>query len=295
MIVVRLAGGLGNQMFQYAAGRRLAQHHKVELKLDLSELENCPAGCTPRTFQLNTLNISAGIASPEEIASTFCLQETLWGLAWSKLRQVVGFPRATMVTERHFHFDPRVLSAPRQSYLVGYWQSEKYFDEVSDALRREFTCREPLSGENRRVAEAIGACNSVSVHVRRGDYVTNPASSETHGVCGMDYYHPCVEELCRTVPEPHLFLFSDEPEWVEAHFATGLPTTVVGHNGPELAHEDLRLMSLCRHNIIANSSFSWWGAWLNQNHGKIVFAPKKWLRDERHDTSDVVPAAWRKR
>ena len=295
MIIVRLTGGLGNQMFQYAAGRRLALRHHAELKLDLSELEHPPAGCTPRVFQLDSLDIRAGIASPEEVAALYCPAATLWERAWSRLGSMAGISRPTLVAERYFHFDPRVLAAPDQSYLMGYWQSEQYFDDIPDTLRREFTCKEPPRGENRRLAEAIGVCNSVSVHVRRGDYVTNPASSETHGLCGMEYYHACVEELCRTVPEPHLFLFSDEPEWVEAHFTTGLPTTIVGHNGPEQAHEDLRLMSLCRHNIIANSSFSWWGAWLNVNPEKLVFAPRLWFRDESYDTRDLIPVCWRQR
>lgn len=295
MIIVRLAGGLGNQMFQYAAGRRLAERHHAELKLDLRELEHPPVGCTPRSFQLDSLDIRAAIALPEEVASLQRRPGYLWELAWSRLSSRAGMPRPTLLAERHFHFDPRVLAAPDQSYLVGYWQSERYFHEISDTLRREFACKEPLRGENSRLAEAIGGCNSVSIHVRRGDYVTSAASSETHGVCGMDYYHACLEELCRTVPDPHLFLFSDEPEWVVGHFTTGLPTTIVSHNGPESAHEDLRLMSLCRHNIIANSSFSWWGAWLNANPDKLVFAPRLWFRDESYDTRDLIPAGWRLR
>ena len=297
MIVVKLKGGLGNQMFQYAAARRLAHRLGAELKLDLSFLNGSQEGCTPRSFQLGELNIAAAIASAEEIAWITRPVRSRMELFRLRLGSALGLHGAppTQVRERHFHFDPQLLDAPDNSHLEGYWQSEKYFADIAGILRAEFACTSPLSGKNLEVAEQVRACNSVSVHLRRGDYVTSRVASETHGLCGADYYRSCIEELAQTVPELHLFVFSDEPQRAREELETGLPTVIVDHNGPERAGEDLRLMSLCRHNVIANSSFSWWGAWLNENLDKKVFAPGAWFRDDSYHTDDLLPPAWLQR
>ena len=297
MIIVKLMGGLGNQMFQYAAARRLAHCRNAELKLDRSYLEGSQDGCTPRSFQLGELNIAAATASSEEITWITMPVRSRMKLLRLRLGRILGLNGAppTRLRERHFHFDPQILTAPDNVHLEGYWQSERYFADIGDVIRGEFACRAPLSGKNLELAGEIRSCNSVSLHVRRGDYVTSRTTSETHGTCGMDYYLRCIGELAGTLPDLRLFVFSDEPQWAREELKTGLPRVIVDHNGPEGAHDDLRLMSLCRHNIIANSSFSWWGGWLNANPGKIVFAPEKWLTDTSHDTSDVIPASWRKR
>jgi hypothetical protein len=133
---------------------------------------------------------------------------------------------------------------------------------------------------------------SVAVHVRRGDYVSNEAASKTHGLTGVDYYRAAVEQISKKVVRPNLYVFSDDPNWCKDNLAFKQATTYVAHNSD--GAEDLRLMRLCRHNIIANSSFSWWGAWLNENPAKQVIAPQTWFADSIHNTKDLIPSTWQK-
>ncbi len=207
----------------------------------------------------------------------------------------LGLPRppATVFEERRFGFDPSLLSAPDGLYLSGYFQSEKYFRDVEPLLREEFAVRRPPAGRNLAAADAIRAADAASVHVRRGDYVTSPATRETHGALGTDYYRACIAYLGDRVPDLRLFVFSDDPAWARRELAPPLPTTFVDWNGPAAAHEDLRLMSLCRHHVIANSSLSWWGAWLARGAGnRFVLAPKNWFRKPDLATDDLLPASW---
>jgi hypothetical protein len=294
MIIVKLSGGLGNQMFQYAAARRLATIHNAELKLDLSFLGRDRRRNTPREYELKHLKISAAIATPADVARIAGIDAGAVTNAMARLCRKVGLmkPNPNIFAEKYFHFDEALLGAPDNIYLDGYWQSEKYFKDIGDILREEFKVRYPLEGENLELAKKIKGTTSVSVHFRRGDYATNPAVGRYHGSCGLEYYGECVDLLCKKVSEPHFFIFSDEPEWAEGNLRLPHPATVVKHNGPRKGYEDLRLMALCRHNIIANSSFSWWGAWLNDNREKMVLAPEKWFNDPETKTSDLMPGNW---
>lgn len=296
MIIVKLLGGVGNQMFQYATARRLSCFRETRLKLDLSFFEGTQQNCTPRTYELKNLTINADIASPREIAEFTQHELSRRESFLHRFRQVIGIKKGQpyAIRERHFHFDPSILSAPDNSYLEGFWQSEKYFKDISGILRREFTLKHPLSGINLKFAECMQAGNSISIHIRRGDYVSDEPTNRTHGVCGLDYYQRCVDWLIGKILDPHFFIFSDEPEWAREHINLSFPTTFVANNGINKGYEDLRLMSLCQHNIIANSSLSWWGAWLNDNSEKIVLAPAKWLEDQRHCTRDIIPDNWYK-
>jgi hypothetical protein len=176
--------------------------------------------------------------------------------------------------------------------LDGYWQSERYFADVSDRLRSEFTFKASAAGRNAEIAGEIAAVNAVSLHVRRGDYATNPAMTAMHGICPIDYYDRAVEFVIERVADPVFFLFSDDPDWVREHLKIDWAVVVVEHNDSDTGHEDLRLMGLCRHHVIANSTFSWWGAWLNPSPEKIVVAPKRWFAEDSIDTSDLLPADW---
>ena len=200
----------------------------------------------------------------------------------------------THIREKQYHFDPKILTMPGSIYLDGYWQSEKYFSDIADIIKNEFRVKLPQTEENRRVAQQITSCESVSLHVRRGDYLTDAKTNTIHGTCELDYYARCIERLTQQVHHPYFFIFSDDPEWVAKNLKITHPTTFVAHNGPEKSYEDLRLMSQCRHNIIANSSFSWWGAWLNSNSNKIIYTPKKWFCDPNLNTKDLIPATWQK-
>lgn len=293
MIVVRLMGGLGNQMFQYAAGRRLARRHGTVLKLDLSAFGGRREGGTPREFALEPLAIRAEIASAPEVAALTGRGRGVLGAAVRLLRALGLRPAAASVfEERRFGFDPALLAASDGLYLSGYFQSEKYFKDIEGILREELGVRRPPDGRNLAAADAIRAGNSASLHIRRGDYVTSPATRATHGALGTEYYRACAAHLGDRVPDLRLFVFSDDPAWAKRELALPFPTTAVDWNGPAAAHEDLRLMSLCRHHVIANSSLSWWGAWLGGNPGRIVLAPKAWFSRPDLATDDLLPASW---
>jgi hypothetical protein len=216
MIIVKLIGGLGNQMFQYAAARRLAWRHGTLLKLDLSFLDGKQTGGTHRCFQLDHLNITAKRASRLEIALTTRQGNNLLKAMAVQISQKAGFTKhnPNIYCEKHFHFDPAVLTLPDNTYLKGYWQSEKYFRDIGEIIRREFTVKQPLSEKYMTLAKIIQATNSVSVHVRRGDYVTDEKTNATHGVCNPDYYLESESRIAHFVKNPHFYVFSDDPGWV---------------------------------------------------------------------------------
>ena len=287
MVIVRLIGGLGNQLFQYALGRTLAERHATQLKLDIRGYESYAL----YSYALDRFNIIESFATPDEV-------RRLRGRGWiaerlpRRLQKLNPFRKGSYILERRFSFDPAVLRSPDDIYLDGYWQSEKYFKNLESVLRREFSVRDSLTGHNRELAARIAACNAVSLHVRRGDFASDPKTRRVHGLCSLDYYQAAVRRIAESVPQPHFFFFSDEPEWAAANLRVDHPVTIVTGNDASHSYEDLRLMSLCRHHIIANSSFSWWGAWLNANPDKIVIAPTRWFAGARHDTRDLLPPAW---
>jgi len=288
VIISRLKGGLGNQMFQYAAGLRLAMARNTLLKLDLSGLDD-PTVRTPRSYELDAFAITAELADPSDIEAITARSGGLVSrllARWSRDRS------GTAAVEQTFCFDPQVLSLPDGAYLRGYWQSEHYFEDASDLVREELTFRSSAVGLNAEALKEITACSSVSVHVRRGDYLTDPAVYAMHGVCSVDYYRHAIDYIRERVSSPIFYLFSDEPEWVRENLDLGDSVRLVDHNSAKDGFEDLRLMSRCAHHIIANSTFSWWGAWLNHSPNKIVVAPKRWFADESMDTSDLLPESW---
>lgn len=284
MIVTRLDGGLGNQMFQYAAGLRLAVARKTELKLDLTPLGHSPN----RDFALRAFRIRAVPAMPRDVLRL--RRRRTPGDLWRKLR---GQPARRHVVEAHFQFDPRVLELGDDIYLEGYWQSERYFADAADEVRHDLTLHHPPTGENRAIAEEIaGDVAPVSVHLRRGDYVTSPSASRIHGTCDPYYYHRALETIRRIATAGTVFVFSDDPTWAAENFRIDAPQRFVGHNGPETGWEDLRLMSLCHHHVIANSTFSWWGAWLCRRPDRVVVAPERWFRDSTDRDDDLIPGGW---
>lgn len=290
MVIVRLMGGLGNQMFQYAAGRRLALGQNIPLKLDVTWFLRWPS----RAYALHALSIAEAFATPQEVREVAGPETTGIGRLMFRLRRRwrIGY-RWTWIHEPGLSpFDAGVLVPRERTYLDGYWQSERYFSDVAVTIRRDFTLRAPPGARTRELADQIGAVDSVSVHVRRGDYVSDPKTSEIRNVCTPDYYRRCVAYVAAQVTRPHLFLFSDDPPWVAANLRFDHPTTLVSEAASSGGHEDLRLMSLCRHHIIANSSFSWWGAWLNAREDKLVLAPRRWMNDPRADDRDWLPPEW---
>jgi hypothetical protein len=291
LVIARLIGGLGNQMFQYAAGRALARRCGADLKLDLSGF----ATYTRRRYELDTLPICAAAATEAELAEFGVDSRRRSGLIdriASKLHLGVGSGARPVYRERRFHFDPAMLALGAPVYLDGYWQSERYFLDCSDTVRRELTPTAPRDQDNAAVAAQIDAVNAVSLHVRRGDYVSDPKTRDYHGICSQQYYHNALEYIVARTQKPHLFVFSDDHEWTRHNLRFPVATTFVVANSAARGHLDMALMSRCRHHILANSSFSWWGAWLNPSREKIVVAPRRWFKADAPDCRDLVPQDW---
>lgn len=292
MIIARLIGGLGNQMFQYAVGRRAACVNNTILKLDITGYEE-QEEMTPREYQLNIFNIQENFASPEEITK---LKTSFKNINIKYFRKIYRYiflrQRRSRVREKQFNFDPNILKVPDNVYLEGFWASEKYFQDIEYIIRQEFTFKKKPDGINKKIVKQIEESQSISIHIRRGDYVFDKKTSDYHGACGFDYYSMAAETVVKKITNPHFFIFSDDPEWVKEKFHLKYQNTIIDNNILQKDYEDLRLMSLCEHNIIANSSFSWWGAWLNRNSDKIVITPKKWFADSSIDTNDLIPQGW---
>jgi Glycosyl transferase family 11 len=285
MIVVRLCGGLGNQLFQYAAGRRLANARQEVLVLDLGWYARTPPTDTPRAYELGNYPIRARPATAVEALWCRLHEGRL-------LRRMSFLPRRWRHwREKGFEFDPAVLDLPDSIYLDGYWQSHHYFEDAADLIRADFTPIAPFGPQDEKIAALIATGDAVSVHVRRGDYVAHHPAATAHGQCSLDYYKAALVHILPHVKTPHFFVFSDDPAWARENLLLPGPSTFVDHNGPASAFQDLRLMSLCKHQITANSSFSWWGAWLNSRPDKIVIAPKQWFADPRN-TDSLTPDDW---
>jgi hypothetical protein len=169
--------------------------------------------------------------------------------------------------------------------------SEKYFIDAEKQIRKDFVFKLPMQNENIGLAKKISQVNAISLHVRRGDYASNPQNIATHGLCSIDYYQAAIKHMVEQVKNPYFFVFSDDSAWVTSNLKIDFLHQYVDHNHGKESYNDMHLMSLCKHNIIANSSFSWWGAWLNQNAEKIVFAPKQWF-SKSTDTIDLIPSNW---
>lgn len=291
MIITHIIGGLGNQMFQYAAGRALALANGVPLHLDVSGFEGYGLH---QGFELHRVfGCEAPLASNEEVGAVLGWRSAPLVrriLVRSELTKLRG---QAFVVEPHFHYWPGIRNLPATVYLQGYWQSERYFAAVADAIRADFSFRQPLSAINAAIAEKIGAGGAaVSLHVRRGDYVSNPTTYAAHGLCSLDYYRAAVHHVAERIEAPEFFVFSDDIEWVRNKLGIDFPCHYVDHNQGVESYNDMRLMSLCRHHIIANSSFSWWGAWLNPREDKIVVAPQRWFANGERRLDDLYGTGW---
>jgi hypothetical protein len=283
-------GGLGNQMFQYALGKRLALKHGVQLKLDVSQLNDktVAAEFTVRELALDAFKIEAGIASEKEL---FSYRKGKMGKLAGLLMLPLGMNNL-YIRETAFHFKKMILSAPPNAYLDGYWQSENYFADIREQLLKEFSPKVPLAGLNKELAEKMQQENSVSIHVRRGDYLSIAANQSLFEIGDEHYYLKAMERMAEKIKAPKFYVFSDDAEWFREKVKTTHAVEYVSGNSGKNSYADMQLMSLCKHNIIANSSFSWWGAWLNRNDSKIVIAPQKWFKNNARDTRDLVPANW---
>lgn len=263
MVTIHLKGGLGNQMFQYAYGRAESLRKESTLWLDLSDLlfpTNLRNTETLRTFELHHFNIKALVYEPKKKPFIRQIMRKAWELIMKK--------------ERMF-------------------QSETYFKEFADIIREELTLVRPLSAHAASLQhQIISSVNPVSVHIRRGDYVNDTVTSLHHGTLPLAYYEEAISKILASTTEPVFFIFSDDIEWTKKHFESLPYHFIFVSDGIIPAHEELILMSSCNHHIIANSSFSWWGAWLGRNNEKIVIAPRKWFADVSINTDKMIPKNW---
>lgn len=290
MITSHIIGGLGNQMFQYAAGRSLALRHGCGLQLDTADF----AGYSlHQGFELATV-FGLDCRQIDRQTRDRLLGWRGRGLARRLLKRWPGlqFGQPPIVNEPHFPYWPGWERLTSPAYLSGYWQSERYFSHCADQIRQDFQFSKPLDPRSLEIAEEIRAGVSVSLHVRRGDYANNPTTTAVHGLCEPPYYARAIEHLSDRLGSMRLFVFSDDIEWARANLPLDAhPHTFVSHNKGADSWRDMRLMSLCRHHVIANSSFSWWGAWLNASAEKTVIAPARWFA-KRVDTRDLIPPQW---
>jgi len=289
MILSRIIGGLGNQMFQYAVGRALSLRLSSSLRLDVTGFDGYGLH---QGFELSHLFVcNPEIATEDDVRN-------LLGWRASRLARKImfrpGFKMlhgASMVVEPYFHYWPGIKLVSRNIYIAGYWQSEKYFSDASEAIRSDFAFKAPFSKKNIDLSGRISQTTAVSLHVRRGDYLADKKTNSAHGLCSLDYYRQAVVYISNKIERPEFFVFSDDIAWVKENLVIDFPCMFVDHNNGSESYNDMRLMSLCKHHIIANSSFSWWGAWLNPNPDKIVVAPRRWFARDAN-IEDLFPSGW---
>jgi hypothetical protein len=289
VIIVNIIGGVGNQLFQYAFARSLTDKRGCLSKLDISGFSRY---YKLHNYSLNHFNIQGVFSSPQEANRFRPINRSLLKI-YSIFQSFRPKLRQKYFKERNwFVFDSDVFRVNTPVYFDGYWQNEKYFKEIERDIREELTFKTPPNEENILAMRKIKQVNAVSIHFRRGDYVASFFSRKIQAVCNLEYYRKAVELIGSKIQNPHFFAFSDDPNWVKENFKTNFPVTYLTHNNAEKNYEDLRLMSLCNHHIIPNSSFSWWGAWLNPNPEKIVIAPMSWSNLPGVDSSNATPLSW---
>ncbi len=285
MFIFQLMGGIGNQMFQYAAAKALSIKRGIPFKVHFED----PYKDVVRAYNLAVFNLEVDQATKEDLKLIRPKQGLRKKL--SKLFKVKE--KAILFREKqYFVYDEQFFNCSDGAYIYGFWQAEQYFSTISDVIREDFRFKIAPSVENALFVEQINRTEAVAVHVRRGDYVSVEKTSTVHGTCSMDYYREAIALMKTQVNNPVFYFFSDDMNWVKQHLLIDAPSVYVDVNDDAHNYEDLRLMTLCKHQIIANSSFSWWGAWLNTNPAKIVVAPEKWANVEGLDTTDLIPKSW---
>ena len=298
MIIVMLQGGMGNQMFQYAAARALAIRNNTFLKIDLSFIKNGVLGGNVdyRNYGLNNFCIVEDIISEEEL-DHFIKRSRLFSklkISWLNRKTGYRFPLSKMFSQKGHGYDPEFMKLPNNSYLIGYWQNVKYFAGSEEIIKQDFMFKNLPNNSNIPLLNKIINCESVAIHIRRGDFKNLPFL----GTTDKEYYLRAINYLVKKLSKPVLFFFSDEMKWVKENFNTISSASSIYYSDINTSSgseaDDLRLMSNCKHNIIGNSTFGWWGAWLNNNPGKIIIAPEKLFADRDIDNQlqGMIPDNW---
>ncbi len=286
MKIVNIRGGLGNQMFQYAFALSLKEKYKNELiKLDVSTFDVDPF---KRVYELENV-----FGSVFPIATPYELRKLTW---YSKFPFLRRLSRKLFGNKKTEYFEPQlftywgeqVFSIKGDVYFRGSWQNEKYFRDYTSKVREAYSFKKELDNKNSQLLEKIRNTQSVSIHVRRDDYLKIPTYQ---GICELPYYKSAVDYINKNINNPYFFIFSTDTQWCLENIKTLIPegqSTIVNWNVGADSYKDMQLMSQCKHNIIAHSSFSWWSAWLNTNPTKIVVCPTKWVNmDEINETPQL--------
>jgi hypothetical protein len=292
MITVNIIGGLGNQMFQYAFGYATSKENNMKLKLDVSGFNAYEL----RDYELDLFNVEENAELKSKY--DFLLNKlngknnTLLNKATRKvLRGLLRLTKFYYQEKEEFVFDKEVFNIRTDTYFYGYWQNQKYFKKYRKELLEVFTLKN-IHPQTYEYQQKIIQSESVSLHIRRGDYVTDAYTNSVHGACDIEYYKKAVMEFLKSKEHMHFFIFSDDLDWARDNLDFIDNKTFVALEVDTPDHEEMYLMSQCKHNIIANSSFSWWGAWLNQGSNKKVIAPKKWFKDSMLNADDLIPSEW---
>lgn len=285
MIISKIIGGIGNQLFQFAAARALSLEKKQNLSIDIRSFANYKkhSGYIIDNF----FAVKPKIATPEEIHSLLKFrssQGVLRILSFIGSRYLCG---KKLILEKNIHLKKNIDFFTVPCYLYGYWQSEIYFKKYEKIIRKDFKFKKKLSLQNKQVANFISTSNSIGIHVRRGDYLL----SKILNTCDKDYYLGAANFLASLINKPNFFIFSDDPYWARSNIKLKFPSEFIDWNTGINSTFDMHLFSLCKHQIISNSTFSWWGAWLNDNNLKKIIAPKKWFLDGRDDQY-ICPSSW---
>jgi hypothetical protein len=291
MIIVQLTGGLGNQMFQYAAAKALSIKKNTELLLDVSSFlrTELPDLEVPRDFELiHFKGVSEKVVNINELKN----QKKFEFLEEKKLKKLLPKHKRGIYREKFYHFDDQFFNANSSSYLIGIWQSPRYFELFKNIITQNFQIKESSIQNVLKKGLELSKSNSVSIHIRRGDYLRKPIILDWHGIMSKEYYLKAFETLSSKTTIDKVYYFSDEPEWVESELLPYIPGEIISNQIATSQYEDFYLMNQCQNNIIANSSFSWWAAYLNPNPNKIVIAPKKWFNSAPNNTKDLFPPDW---
>lgn len=282
MIIVQFVGGLGNQMFQYAFYKTLqSKNKKVKADLVRFSIYEYHNG-----FEIEDIfNISLDKVTPFRSKLYNPLYRS-WAIR--KLRRLLFLKNLHFEEKNDFIFDSDVFLRSKKKYFMGHWQTEKYFKGIETEIKNDFIFKVPLNTKNQLLSEKVKNTNSVAIHVRRGDYINHPLFGN---ICNENYYNKAIKYMQINVSNPAFFIFSNDILWCKNQFNLPNATYIDGNIGCN-SYIDMQLMSYCKHNIIANSSFSWWAAWLNHNENKMVVAPKKWLNNIDNEVIDIVPTQW---
>lgn len=280
MIIIQFSGGLGNQMFQYALYKKLELREK-EVFADRNFYKIYPKV----KYDLDIFQLEIKEA---ELNHKLKLADTQNGFTNKVRRKLCGRRKSWYKEKESGRFDKDVFELTN-AYLEGYWQSEKYFCDIRDEIIKAFTFKDSKSSKNIEMLQLILGSNSVSIHIRRGDYLSEQNLEIYGGICTIEYYKKAAQFIEKRIDSPTFFVFSNDIEWVKRHFFLK-NAYYIDWNQNDENYYDMYLMSKCRHNIIANSSFSWWGAWLNQNKEKLIISPPKWFN--KREAPDIICEDW---